>query len=281
MNDEDATPREAALEAAWTRFEQGRPEAALEQLSGLAHPAPGAPLAALCWLELGDLLRAREALDGASDSPLVDTFERDAARAALHLAAWQIDTARAAYAALVECEPDNPILLERLSLCADLQGDQAQADRLLRAACELDPQLLTLPVRLDRETFLELVDRAVRTLPEPFRAALAEVQVVVDDVPDPQAVDLANLAELGATPPDMLGLFHGPTDLEGGWESALDDGFGLVADAPPTIYLFQRNLERAAPDRETLEREIAVTLFHELAHKLGFDEDEVDAMGLG
>ena len=47
------------------------------------------------------------------------------------------------------------------------------------------------------------------------------------------------------------------------------------------IYLFQRNLERFADDEEHLREEIRTTLFHEIAHLLGWDEDEVEAMGLG
>ena len=50
---------------------------------------------------------------------------------------------------------------------------------------------------------------------------------------------------------------------------------------PPSIYLFQRNLERYARDSEHLRLEIRTTLYHEVAHLLGYDEDEVDAMGLG
>ena len=77
----------------------------------------------------------------------------------------------------------------------------------------------------------------------------------------------------GAVPPDLFGLFTGP-DLH---ELAEDHS----AQLPPTIYLFQRNLERACPDTGSLREQIRVTLYHELGHLLGLDEDEVDAMGLG
>ena len=51
-------------------------------------------------------------------------------------------------------------------------------------------------------------------------------------------------------------------------------------ELPPTVYLFQRNLERVCGDREQLVEEIRVTLFHELGHALGFDEEGVARMGL-
>ena len=50
---------------------------------------------------------------------------------------------------------------------------------------------------------------------------------------------------------------------------------------PNYIYLFQRNLERIARDREDLIEQITITLHHELGHYLGLDEDEVEDMGLG
>ncbi len=274
MQHED--PVDPELDAAWELFEDGLPAEALERLEARADAATGAPLATLCWLELGELGRAGDAL--ASASSATDPFERSFAEAALHLAAWRIPAARDIYAELVASEPDDPDLVERLSLCADLLGDHVEADRLMRTAHRLDPDAFPLPVRLERNSFMTVVDHAARWLPDDFRAALDEVQVIVDDVPTAELLNLAHIEELGDTPPDMLGLFYGPTDLDGGWSAACEGGFshGL----PPTIWLFKRNLERASPDRVTLEREIAITLYHELAHKLGFDEDEVDEMGL-
>ena len=46
------------------------------------------------------------------------------------------------------------------------------------------------------------------------------------------------------------------------------------------IYLFKRNLERMARDEAHLAEEIRITLFHEIGHLLGLDEDEVASMGL-
>jgi predicted Zn-dependent protease with MMP-like domain len=76
-----------------------------------------------------------------------------------------------------------------------------------------------------------------------------------------------------AVPPDALGLFVGP--------SVVDEADGATGDVPPAIYLFQRNLERSARDEEELEDEIRVTLFHEIGHRLGYDEEGVDDLGLG
>jgi predicted Zn-dependent protease with MMP-like domain len=46
------------------------------------------------------------------------------------------------------------------------------------------------------------------------------------------------------------------------------------------MYLFQKNLERAAASREELEEEIRITVLHEIGHHLGWDEEELEARGL-
>jgi predicted Zn-dependent protease with MMP-like domain len=49
---------------------------------------------------------------------------------------------------------------------------------------------------------------------------------------------------------------------------------------PPSIVLFQRNLERFVRSRAELAEEIRVTLVHEVGHYLGLDEDELYERGL-
>ena len=75
--------------------------------------------------------------------------------------------------------------------------------------------------------------------------------------------------------PDILGLFEGVPLPETGEFDAGGAGW-----RPNRILLFQRNLERVAFDREDLVEQIRITLWHELAHYLGFEEDEMDDLGL-
>ncbi len=115
---------------------------------------------------------------------------------------------------------------------------------------------------VNRRLFDALVAQAARALPDRYREELQRIAVVVE--PRPRR----HLGE----PPDLLGLFVGP--------QVGDSDETRAGALPPTIILFQRNLERAAQDRDELFDEIRVTLYHELAHALGFEEDDVADMGL-
>jgi predicted Zn-dependent protease with MMP-like domain len=67
----------------------------------------------------------------------------------------------------------------------------------------------------------------------------------------------------------MLGMFRGPSLRE-----------RVGGELPPAIFLFQRNLERAARTREELVEQIRVTVLHEVGHLLGLSEEELHERGL-
>jgi predicted Zn-dependent protease with MMP-like domain len=184
------------------------------------------------------------------------------------LTEWRITEAREVLEKLAGIERTIGVL-ERLSLAHEIQGDLASADRLLREAHTLDPDALPLPPRFEREDFERVTPAAIDALPEEFRRSLANTEIVVESVPSEWMVDLADPA---GTPPDLLGLFVGTTRL--------DMSEDATAELPARILLFQRNLERAARDEAQLAEEIRTTLYHEIGHLLGFDEEGVAAMGL-
>ena len=71
--------------------------------------------------------------------------------------------------------------------------------------------------------------------------------------------------------PLVLGLFMGRTlgDPETSW-----------ASDQPRILLFHKNIGKIASDPEAPDEELRKTLFHEVGHFLGFDEDQLEEMGL-
>lgn len=116
--------------------------------------------------------------------------------------------------------------------------------------------------------FERLVDRALASIPEPFRAALSEVAVVVEDEPS-----LDQLRENDLADDDTLyGLYEGVprTEYAADW-----------AISPNRITLFRWPLEDDFADPAELEAEVRMTVIHELAHHLGIDDERLDELGAG
>jgi predicted Zn-dependent protease with MMP-like domain len=207
------------------------------------------------------LARAREIEELRDDPDLLW------AEGLLALATWRIADSRAAFERLASME-ESTAVLDKLALLDDLSGDHARADERLSRAKELDPAF-PMPSRMASEEFLEVVREAIEFLPEQFQRPLESTEVIVEPMPADWMVDPLDPSE---TPPDILGLFVGTSEIEG--TETQDAAF------PRRIFLFQRNLERDAPAREQLVEEIRKTLFHEIGHMLGFDEEGVAQMGL-
>ncbi len=91
--------------------------------------------------------------------------------------------------------------------------------------------------------------RALDALPADIAARLENVAVVVEDEhPDD---------------PDLFGLFEEATYL------------------PAKITIYRLPLVETFADPEELEREIRVTVLHELAHYFGLDEERLEELGYG
>ena len=91
------------------------------------------------------------------------------------------------------------------------------------------------------------------------------VRNALDSLPPNLARALENLAVVVAEEdPD-------DPDLYGLWESH--------PYLPDKITIFRRPLARSFPDPQELEREIRITVLHELAHYFGLDEDRLDELG--
>ena len=115
--------------------------------------------------------------------------------------------------------------------------------------------------------FERLVERALAGIPSPFRESLAEVAIVIDDLPTPDQLDENDLEADGT----LYGLYEGVPRTEYGAD--------WVA-APNRITLFRLPLEEDFPDPDDLAEEVRITVIHELAHHLGIDDDRLEELGV-
>jgi len=165
---------------------------------------------------------------------------------------------------LEEEDPDRAELEARI---LEASGAFEDADRLFAEAHRLDPGEFPLPVRTTEEDFRAILDKVLDSLPGVIREVVAVIPVLVEAKPKPAIAERAPHVT-----PDILGLFVG---VSVGNAVFAASGYGNV------VLLFQRNLERAGRSRSEVAREIKTTLLHEYGHYLGFDEEELEHLGLG
>jgi predicted Zn-dependent protease with MMP-like domain len=121
--------------------------------------------------------------------------------------------------------------------------------------------------RRSPDRFERLVERALDGIPTPFRAALAEVAVVIEDDATDEQLEIS-----GLDPDDALyGLYEGTPRTAWGAD---------LTPFPNKISLFRLPLEEDFPDPDDLADEVRITVIHELAHHLGIDDDRLDELGL-
>ena len=160
--------------------------------------------------------------------------------------------------------------LEVLSRVAERDADLVRADEFATRANALDPECV-IPYRVTEEEFQDLVRAALEDIPDRFRDALdSEVAILVEPVP---ALDLLR-SETPPLDPELLGLYVGTPLTE---RDAPVTGTAL----PDQVFIFQRNLEHIADNRDELVEQIRITLFHEIGHHFGFSDEDLEARDFG
>jgi predicted Zn-dependent protease with MMP-like domain len=103
------------------------------------------------------------------------------------------------------------------------------------------------------DDFDAMVARAVAHIPLRFRARIQNVAFIV---------------EQESRDPNLLGLYQGRPLTE----RSVQDGFQM----PDRITIYQRPHERMAKSRAHLEELVWETVWHEVAHYFGLDEEQVE-----
>ena len=172
--------------------------------------------------------------------------------AALAYRSGRLEEARAAAERALSLEPDAQTwhLLGRIRSWLH----RPDAELAFQRARALEPDGYVVPHRVSREHFAALAEEAFAAIPAEFRARLDNTLVVVDDLPDLEAVQEGE-------DPDLLGVYDGAT--------AMDRGL------PERIVLYQRNHEQVCASESELRREVNETMRHEIGHHFGMNEEEL------
>ncbi len=119
---------------------------------------------------------------------------------------------------------------------------------------------------MTHEEFEKLVEDGFEAIPEKFRAKLKNVAFLVEDEPSKEIRHQEKLEENET----LFGLYTGmPMTARG-------DNYGVGPTMPDTITIYQRPIEdEANGDMARLRELVRDTVWHEVAHYLGLDENEV------
>lgn len=107
-----------------------------------------------------------------------------------------------------------------------------------------------------RARFTDLVERAIADLPEQFRSRLSNVQIVIEDTGSP----------------DLLGLYHGIPQTARGPSS-------YAGVLPDVITIYREPIEARARSAEELERQVRITVWHEIGHHFGISDERLRELG--
>jgi predicted Zn-dependent protease with MMP-like domain len=225
-------------------------------------------LAGMALVEMDQPERAVDSLLRATELDPEDAeFRSHLAFALYHCCRFDEGLAEARRA--LEQDPSLPDAHRVAALLLERGEARGEAEEHFERAARLDPERFPAPLRFSDAEFRAEIEKAGSMLPEEIARHLDEVAITVEPLPSDEILR----EEDPPLDPELFGLFVGVPLTE---KSFLSPG----GELPPRILLFQRNLERSFPVEEELVREIAVTLRHELGHYLGFDEEDLDDMGL-
>ena len=120
---------------------------------------------------------------------------------------------------------------------------------------------------MHRSAFDNLLNDAIRELPDEFRKKLNNVAIIVEDYPSEELIQ-----RMGVPPEDTLfGLYEGVPLTE--------RSFFAEPLYPDRILIFQRAIEDECDSPKEVKEELKITLVHEIAHFFGMDDDYLEDLG--
>lgn len=114
------------------------------------------------------------------------------------------------------------------------------------------------------EEFEKCVEAGIESVPEEFRELLENIIIVIQDEPSPEQREIMRL-EGDET---LLGLYEGIS------RNRRDSSYSGVL--PDQITLFRKPILDAAHSADEIPEIVRDTVWHEIAHYFGMDEEEVE-----
>ena len=115
---------------------------------------------------------------------------------------------------------------------------------------------------MDKDKFEKLVWEGIEAIPKRFLEKLDNVDIVIEDEPTPEQIQKLNLGP-GSK---LFGLYEGiPQTRRRHYAWAL----------PDKITIFQRPIESMCFTDEQIKQRVKNTVWHEIAHHFGMDEERV------
>jgi len=105
---------------------------------------------------------------------------------------------------------------------------------------------------MERDKFEELVRQGIEAIPKRFLEKLDNVDIVIEDKPKNGSM--------------LLGLYQGIPQTKRGFYSGV---------LPDKITIFQKPIEAVALNDEHIKEIVKNTVWHEIAHHFGMDEERV------
>jgi len=265
---------ERDLERAWARLDDGDLDGAAAALESARAAAPDDPevleLQAELAVELDDFKGALRAYERWSEvepeEPLPHIRAAEARLDLLGDAPGAVASLRGLLEGSALDPEDEADARHLLGLALEEEGDRRGMIREWLQVLRLDTAHASGRPLLPTDEFAEVASDALLELPDEIQAWLANVPVLVDDRPSEDMVS-------DGVDPRLLGLFSG---------YAMPDQSSMYGALQPTvIHLFQRNLESEVDSADDLAEQIRITVLHETAHYFGYEDDELDRLGLG
>ena len=122
-------------------------------------------------------------------------------------------------------------------------------------------------MKLSPGEFADLAREALADIPHGLADYLKDITVDIEPMPDRQACISVGIRN----PHALLGLYRGTPLTHRSVEH-----HGRL---PDRITIYQNNIERMCRNRAQVIRQVRKTVFHEIGHHFGLDEDDLDRLG--